>query len=135
MLVLAVFRILNSLYFYLTDESERIHFFKKLDSAFLFEGAFSAQVDSNSNTVSFYQEVDGDEDNLLVFVVDMNTGKELAKNKVQKELLQHAALNFSKSGKHFIISYTWMVPVDLSYDTESFNVQNRLKTDAAWRTK
>lgn len=113
--------------FLLTDESERIHFFKKLDSAFLFEGAFSAQVDSNSNTVSFYREVDGDEDNLLVFVVDMNTGAELAKNQVQKELLRHAALSFSESGKNLIISYMDGAGGLLSYDTESFNVQNRFE--------
>ena len=108
----------------LTDENQDIHFFKKLDSAFLFDSSFSARITSQSNTVSFYREAEGDEDNLLVLVVDMNTGRELAKNKVQKELLQHAALNFSKSGKYFIISYMDGAGRLLSYDTESFNVQN-----------
>ncbi|RVT45669.1 hypothetical protein EMM73_11925 [Rheinheimera sediminis] len=108
----------------LTDESQDIHFFKKLDSAFLFERAFSAQVASHSNTVSFYRKVEGDEDNLLVFVIDMNTGTVLSKNQVQKALLRHAALNFSESGKEIIISYMDGAGGLLSYDTESFNVQN-----------
>lgn len=107
----------------LTGKGEELHVFKGLDSVFALDGAFSAQIDSNANMLSFYSQIKGEQDNLLLTLVNIKTGKTKAEHWVQKQLLRHAGLHFSENGQSVAISYMDGAGVVFSYDTRSFGVQ------------